>query len=79
MRLLGVLRLDGPSSKRGECTTCDAIASCHAQLGRLDRLTDSASYSQEIEDVKTRKMFFVVRYDHALVRFGDDSNDHIQI
>jgi hypothetical protein len=24
-------------------------------------------------------MFFIVRYNHALVRFGDGSNDHIQV
>jgi len=24
-------------------------------------------------------MFFIVRYNHALVRLGDGSNDHIQV
>jgi hypothetical protein len=43
------------------------------------RLTESRWFSQRIEDIEARKVFFIVRYNHALVCFGDGSDNHIQV
>jgi len=35
--------------------------------------------SQGIEDLEAGKVFFIVRYDYALVRFGDGSDNHVEV
>src|SRR5580658_3801198 len=47
--------------------------------GGPNRPTESRWFSQRIEDIEARKVLFIVRYNHALVCFGDGSDNHIQI
>ena len=46
---------------------------------KCDRVTDSPYCSPWIEDIEPRKVLFIVRYNHALVCFGDGSDNHIQV
>jgi len=47
--------------------------------GGPNRLAESGWFSQRIEDIEARKVFFIVRYNHALVCLGDGSDNHIQV